>query len=60
MFVVPDDLPDLVSDRARIDLDVVVNVRQFAQKRLGNLAIRRNDNFAGLSVDHVERNFFAQ
>ena len=44
----------------RIDLDVIVNRRQFAQQRLGDLAIGRNDDFAGLRVDHVERNFFAE
>ncbi len=60
MFEGADDLTDLVADRARIDVDVVVNSRQFAQQRLGNLAIRRNDNFAGFSVHHIQRNLFAQ
>ncbi len=59
VFVARDDLADLVADRRRIDLDVIVNHRQFAQERLGDLAIRRDDDFAGLGVDHIERNFFA-
>ncbi len=55
-----DDFADLVPDRARIDLDVIVNRRQLAQQRLGDLAVGRDDDFAGLRVHHVERNFFAE
>ena len=44
----------------RIDLDAIVNRRQLAQQRLGDLAIGRNDDFAGLGVYDVERNFFAE
>ena len=51
---------DLVADRRRIDLDVIVNRRELAQERLGDLAVGRDDDFAGLAVDHVERNFFAE
>ena len=43
-----DDLADLVPDRRRIDFDVIVNRRQLAQQRLGDLAVRRDDDFAGL------------
>ena len=60
MFVGSDDLADLVADRARIDLDVIVNHRQLAQQRLRDLAIRWNDDLAGFGVHHIERNFFAQ
>ena len=60
MFVVSDDFADLIANRARIDLDVVVNVRQFAKQCLGDLAIRGNNDFAGLGVYDVERNFFAK
>ena len=49
VFVRSDDLADLVPDRARIDLDVIVNLRQLAQQRLGDLAIGRDDDFAGLA-----------
>ena len=55
-----DDLADLVADRRRIDLDVIVNHRQLAQQRLGDLAVGRDDDFAGLGVDHVERDLFAE
>ena len=44
----------------RIDLDVIVDRRQLAQQRLGDLAVGRDDDFAGLRVDHVERDFFAE
>ena len=60
MFVGSDDLPDFVPDRARVDLDMVVNVGQFAQQRLGDFAIGRNDDLAGHSIDNIKRNFFAE
>ena len=60
VFVTADDLADLVADRRRIDLDVIVNRRQLAQQRLGDLAVGRDDDFAGLRVDHVERNLLAE
>jgi hypothetical protein len=39
---------------------VLRNGREFAQQRLRDLAIGRDDDFAGLAVDHVERNLFAE
>ena len=44
----------------RIDLDVIVDRGQLAQERLGDLAVGRDDDFAGLRVDHVERNLLAE
>ena len=44
----------------RIDLDAVVDRRQLAQQRLGDLAVGRDDDLAGLAVDHVERDLLAQ
>ena len=55
-----DDLADLVADRRRIDLDVIVDAGQLAQQGLGDLAVGRDDDFAGLGVDHVERNLLAE
>ena len=55
-----DDLEDLVADRRRIDVDVIVDRRQLAQERLGDLAVGRDDDFAGLGVDHVERDLLAE
>ena len=39
---------------------MIVNVRQFAQQRLRDLAIGRNDDLAGLGINHIQRNFFAE
>jgi hypothetical protein len=55
-----DDLVDLVADRRGIDLDAVIHRRQLAQQRLGDLAVGRDDDLAGLAVDHVERDLLAQ
>ena len=44
----------------RIDLDAVVDRRQLAQQRLGDLAVGRDDDFAGLAVDHIERDLLAE
>ena len=55
-----DDLVDLVADRRRVDLDLVIDLRQLAQQRLGDLAVRRDDDLAGLGVGHVERDFFTE
>jgi hypothetical protein len=60
LFEAADDLVDLVANRRGINLDPVIHFRQLAQQGLGDLAIGRNDDFARLAVDHVERNFFAQ
>src|SRR6185312_15897572 len=55
-----DDFIDLVADRRRIDFDAVIDRREFAQQGLGDLAIGRDDDFAGFAVHDVERNFFAE
>ncbi len=60
LFETADDFVDLVADGRRINLDAVINRRELAQERLGNLAIRRNDDFPGFGIDHVERNFFPE
>ena len=60
MLVRGNDFANLVPDRTGIDFDVIVDVRQFAEKRLGDLAIRRNNNLAGFGIDYVERNFFSE
>ena len=33
---------------------------ELAEKRLGDLAIRGDDDFAGFTVDHIERNLFTE
>ena len=58
VFKRTDYLMNLVSYRARIDVDMIVNTSQFPQQRLGYLSVRRNNDFTCLSVDHVERNLF--
>ena len=60
LFELADDFRDLVADRRRINFDAVINRRELAQQRLGDLAVGRDDDFAGLGVHHVERNFFAE
>ncbi len=42
-----DDFADLDADRAGIDFDMIVNRGELAQQRLGDLAIGRDDDFAG-------------
>jgi len=39
---------------------VIVRGRQFSQKRFRDFAIGRDDDFTGLGIYDVERNFFAQ
>ena len=60
LFEAADDFVDLVADGRRINLDAVIDRRELAQQRLGDLAVGRDDDFAGLAVDHVERDFFAE
>ena len=60
MFVRANDFPDLIADRARIDLDVIVRRRQLSQQRLRDFAIGWNNDLAVLGVYDVERNFFAE
>ena len=55
-----DDLADLVADRARIDVHMIVHTGQLAEQRLGDLSVSWNDDFTGLAIDHIERNLFAQ
>ncbi len=33
---------------------------QLAEERLGDLAVGRDDDFAGLGVDHIERDLLAE
>jgi len=56
----PDDLADLVADRARVDLDHVVDARELAQEHLGDLAVGRDDDLAALAIDDVERDLLAE
>src|SRR5207237_177369 len=60
VLVRADDLTDSVPNRAWIDLDVIVRRRQFSQKCFRNFAIGRDNDFTGLGVYNVERNFFAK
>ena len=60
VFVRLNDLADFVADRTGIDLDVIVHHGQLPQKRLRDFAIGRDDDFARLGVDHIERNFFSE
>ena len=60
VLVGSDDLADFVADRARIDLDVIVNHRQLSQQGLRDFAVRRDNDFAVLGIHHVERNLLAQ
>src|SRR5207245_11268508 len=60
LFEAANDLVDLVADRRRIDLNPVVHLREFAQERLGNLAIGGNNDLTRLTIDYVQRNFFSE
>ena len=60
LFEAADDLVDLVADRRGINLDAIIDLRQLAQQGLGDFAVGRDDDFAGLGIDDVERDFFAQ
>ena len=55
-----DDFQDLVADRRWVDLDVIVHRCQLAQQGLGDLAVRGDDDFAGLRVDDIERDFLIE
>ena len=48
-----DDFQNLVFDRRRIDRDLVVNLREFTQQRLGDFPISRNNHFIRLGVGDV-------
>ena len=39
---------------------MVVDISNFPQQRLGDLTVRRNDNFTSLRIDYVEWDFFIQ
>ncbi len=54
------DIDDLVTDRARVDFDVGIVISELAEKSLRDLAIRRDDDFAGAAIDHIERNLFSE
>ena len=60
LFEAADDFVDFIADRRRVDLDPIVNAGEFAQQRLGDLPVRRDDDFTRLGVDHVKRNLFAE
>jgi hypothetical protein len=60
VFEVADDLAILMRIGRGIDLDVIVDRRELAQERLGDLAVGRDDDLAGLGVDHVERDLLAE
>ena len=58
--VLSDNLEDLVADRARVDFDLIVDARQFAEEGFGDLAVGRNDDFAAFAIDHIERDLLAE
>ena len=58
VFVRADDFANLVADRARIDLDVIMRRCQFSQQRLGDFAIGWDDDLTSLGVHDVEQEFF--
>src|SRR5206468_10318719 len=60
VFVGANDFADLIANRTRIDLDVIVGRRQLSQERFGDLAIGWNDDLAVLGVYDIQRNFFAE
>ena len=60
MLELADDLADLVADRARIDLDHIVDAGKLAQEHLGDLAVGRDDDLAAFAVDDVERDLLAE
>ena len=60
VFIRGDDLTDFVTDRTRIDLDMIVNHRELSQQCLRDFAISRNNDFASLSIYDIKRDFFAQ
>jgi len=59
-FEARDDFKDLVTDRRRIDFDMIVDGCQLTEESLSDLTVRRDDNFTALRVDHVERDFFSK
>ena len=54
------NIEDLVPHWARIDLDVIVFLGHLVQERLGDLLIGRDDDFARLRIDHVQRDFLVE
>ena len=51
---------DFIADRAWIDLDVIVNLCEFAKEFFRNLAVSRNNDLAGLGIHHIQRNFLVE
>ena len=59
-LIAADDLHDLDPDRRRINLDVLGYGCKTPEKSLRDLSVGWDDDFAGFTVDHVERDFFAK
>src|SRR5262245_38213758 len=57
VFKRTDDLPNLVTNGARIDVYMIVDTSELAEQRFSDLSIRRNDDFAGFGIDYIERDF---
>ena len=60
MLKLADDFTDLIPDRRRIDVHVIVNAGQLAQQGLGNFAVGGNDDFARLRINDVQRDLFTE
>ena len=56
----PDDLENLVFDRRRIDRDLVIDQRQFAQQRLCDLAVGRDDYLVRLGIGDIQRDLLTE
>ena len=51
---------DFIADRAWIDLDVIVNLGEFAKEFFRNLAVSRNNDLTGLGIHDIQRNFLVE
>ena len=49
LFEAADDFVDLVANGRGIDFDAIIDLRQLAQQGLGDLAVGRDDDFAGFA-----------
>ena len=52
------DFVNLVTNRAWINFDVVVNFCKFAEKFFGDLAVGWYDDLTSLGIDDIQRDFF--
>ena len=60
MFERADDLANLVSNRAGIDIDMIVYTSELPEQCLGDFPVGRNDDLSSFGIHHIQGDFFPQ